>query len=92
MAKNDNRAGKLPIFPYGDINPVFKNKVSSLDSLDVSNRDPIAVALELSYRANIKDSRDGTGPYRGIVLRVESAISGGKASPTTATTWHAPYF
>lgn len=66
---DDNMRGLPGDYDYGVLNSIDVPKVG--DSLDLAGADPWLVLRNAAEKQFIPDAISNTGPYRGIVLRVE---------------------
>ena len=66
-------------FPFGDLNPVQKRRTSpSADPGSISVLDALKEVVISHYTP---DATSGTGPYKGIVLRVEDDLDQNNPAP-----------
>jgi len=66
-------------FAFGDLNPVQKPRAAK--SADPSSMSILDVLKEVAITHYTPDATKGTGPYKGIVLRVEEEMSQNEPAP-----------
>ena len=76
------------IYKYGDLNPVFINKAQ--ETYDDPSGNIMTAMRQTIRKAFTPNSMEGTGPYRGVVLRRNHNISSSTTTP--AITWLANIF
>tara|TARA_R100000005_G_C5000801_1_gene207723 strand:+ start:245 stop:3340 length:3096 start_codon:yes stop_codon:yes gene_type:complete len=69
---------------YGDLNPIVKKKGKVYRD---NETDSIEVLKDIAADEFQSETILGTGPYKAICLRVESAANGGTNTSTPALTW-----